>query len=111
MPGMEGPEGRPHSHDYRIEAIVSSTELDDRGMVCDIDVLGSALNAAIELVRDRDLAGIKPPDVVAVTVEFLARWAHGEVGRRIGGGEGTLSVRVWESPLAFGGYAAPLSSS
>ena len=111
MPGMLGPEGRPHSHDYRIEAVVGRDELDDSDMVCDLDLLGSALNAAIERVRDRDLEVIKPPEVAAVTVELLARWAHREIAHGIGGVDGTLSVRVWESPVAFGGYAAPLSSS
>ena len=31
MPGMEGPEGELHSHDYRIEVVVERATLDDRG--------------------------------------------------------------------------------
>ena len=43
MPGMEGPEGQLHSHDYRLDVVVEREKLDDRGMVCDLDVLEAAL--------------------------------------------------------------------
>ena len=111
MPGMEGPEGRPHSHDYRLEAVVVREGLDERGMVCDIDLLEGAAERVVGRVRDRDLEEIKPPGAEAVTVEVLARWAHEEIARLLGGVEGEMSVRVWESPEAFGGYAAPLRSA
>ena len=111
MPGMEGPEGRPHNHDYRLDLVVSRADLDERGMVCDIDVLDAALGSVLDRVRDRDLEEIRPPDTPAVTVEVLAFWAHGEIVRSLGASSGDLSVRVWESPDAFGGYVAPLSSS
>ena len=39
MPGVEGPEGELHEHDYRLEVVVEREKLDDRGMVCDLDVL------------------------------------------------------------------------
>ena len=39
MPDVEGPEGELHTHDYRIEVVVECERLDDRGMVCDLDVL------------------------------------------------------------------------
>ena len=48
---------------------------------------------------------IRPTDAEAVTVEVFARWLTD--ARRAGdarrGGE-VLTVRVWESPVAFGGY-------
>ena len=42
-----------------------------------------------------------------MTVEVLARWAHGELASKLGV-DADLSVRAWESPVAFGGYAAPI---
>jgi hypothetical protein len=30
MPGMAGPEGQLHDHDYRIEIVVDREQLDDR---------------------------------------------------------------------------------
>jgi 6-pyruvoyl-tetrahydropterin synthase len=70
MPGLPGPEGQLHDHDYRIEIVVEREQLDSRGMVCDLDVLEAALTQLTSA-----------------------------------GGE-ALAVRVWETPVAFGGYHA-----
>ena len=108
MPGVEGPEGVLHEHDYRLEVVASRRDLDERGMVCDLDHLERALRDTVDIVKGKDLEVIRPPDAEAVTVEVLARWSHMEVGRRLGGSSiETLSVRVWESPIAFGGYSGP----
>lgn len=111
MPGMEGPEGELHSHDYRVDVIVSREELDDEGMVCDLDVLRAALARATTQVRDRNLEVIQPEGVEAVTVEMFARWIHDQLAAAVArpDGRGTLQVRVWETPEAFGGYAAALA--
>jgi 6-pyruvoyltetrahydropterin/6-carboxytetrahydropterin synthase len=110
MPDAPPPEDELHEHDYRIAVEVRATELDDRGMVCDLDVLTSALDAVAARLRGRDLEEIRSPDAPAVTVEVLARWVHGTLAdamRSAGGDE--LAVRVWESDVAFGGYRASLS--
>jgi hypothetical protein len=54
MPGMPGPEGQLHDHDYRIETVVDRGQLDERGMVCDLVVVGSAV-------------GLSQPSVIDVT--------------------------------------------
>ena len=107
---VEGPEGELHPHDYRIDVVVGRRELDERGMVCDLDALRAALGAIVTRIEGRDLEEIRPPETEAVTVEVLARWAHRELvpALRQAGGD-TLAVRVWESPSDFGGYAGPLS--
>lgn len=106
MPGAEGPEGELHEHDYRLEVVVEREKLDDRGMVCDLDILDAALNRIDVIVRDKNLDVIRPPEADAVTVEVFARWAHDTLaGELRGSGVETLSVRVWESAFAFGGYS------
>jgi len=55
MPDVEGPESELHAHDYRIEVVVERERLDDRGMVCDLDVPDAALAATADSVRDRIL--------------------------------------------------------
>jgi 6-pyruvoyltetrahydropterin/6-carboxytetrahydropterin synthase len=109
MPGVDGPEGVLHSHDYRLEVLVERAALDERAMVCDIDLLEEALASAAAVVREENLEVIQPAEADAVTVEVFARWLHGAVADavRAGGGE-MLTVRVWESPVAFGGYGAPV---
>jgi 6-pyruvoyltetrahydropterin/6-carboxytetrahydropterin synthase len=107
---VEGPEGELHPHDYRIDVVVGRAELDEHGMVCDLDALRAALRELVAGIEGKDLEAIRPPEAEAVTVEVLARWAHQSLVpalRRAGGD--TLAVRVWESPEDFGGYAGPVS--
>jgi 6-pyruvoyltetrahydropterin/6-carboxytetrahydropterin synthase len=112
MPGVEGLEGTPHDHDYRIEVVIASPHLDELGMVCDLDRVKAALDRTVAVVRDQDLEIIRPKDAEAVTVEVLARWAHDQLCAQLGEVRAaSLSVRVWESPEAFGGYTAPVETS
>jgi 6-pyruvoyltetrahydropterin/6-carboxytetrahydropterin synthase len=112
IPWLPPPEGDLHAHDYRVEVVIGRAKLDERGMVCDLDVVEAALQAAVAAVQGKDLDSIRPPEVEAVTVEILARWFHDRLADAIhaAGGE-TLAVRVWESPTAFGGYRAELPTS
>ena len=108
MPGLPGPEGQLHDHDYRIEIVVSRDQLDDRAMVCDLDVLEDALTRLTERIEGRNLEEIRPADAEAVTVEVFARWVHDTLTAAIAAGGGaTLAVRIWETPVAFGGYRGP----
>ena len=110
MHGLEGPEGELHEHDYRLEVVVERDDLDDRGMVCDIDVLDAVLQQIDEVVRGKNVDVILPDGVESVTVEVFAKWAHAELARQLrNSGVDTLAVRVWESTLAFGGYTDRLS--
>jgi 6-pyruvoyl-tetrahydropterin synthase len=107
MPGMPPPEGERHSHDYRFDVVVRRDDLDERGMVVDLDVLDEALRSAAARVDGVDLETVVPAE--AVTVEVFARWLHDELAAALGALPGvTLAVRVWETPSAFGGYTAPL---
>jgi 6-pyruvoyltetrahydropterin/6-carboxytetrahydropterin synthase len=109
MPGMPPPEGVRHSHDYRLDVVVRRENLDERGMVVDLDLLEGALREAAAQVDGADLERIAPPGAEAVTVEVFARWLHGQLAGALGSLTGaTLAVRVWENTDAFGGYAAPL---
>jgi 6-pyruvoyltetrahydropterin/6-carboxytetrahydropterin synthase len=109
MPGMPGPEGELHHHDYRIEVVVDREQLDERAMVCDLDVLGAALDDLAGRIDGRNLEEIRPAEADAVTVEVLARWVHDTLSPTVTTNEsgGTLAVRVWETEIAFGGYRGP----
>jgi 6-pyruvoyl-tetrahydropterin synthase len=95
-----------------VDVVVERATLDGRGMVCDLDVVEAALHEAVGALDGKDLDSIRPPEAEAVTVEILARWFHARLADaiRAAGGE-ALAVRVWESPTAFGGYRAPVSTS
>jgi 6-pyruvoyltetrahydropterin/6-carboxytetrahydropterin synthase len=113
MPHVEGPESELHEHQYRMEVTVLRRDLDHHGMVCDLDVLEDALEQTIGPVRGKELDGIvRLEGADAVTVEVLARWGHGELSRRLSApGIDSISVKVWESARAFGGYSGPPSAS
>lgn len=105
MPDHPPPENERHPHDYRVEVVAERERLDERGMVCDLDVLTGSLADVSDRVRDRDLSEICGAE--AVTVEILASWIHGEIaGPLRGDGAEVVSVRVWESEDAFGGIRA-----
>jgi 6-pyruvoyltetrahydropterin/6-carboxytetrahydropterin synthase len=107
MPGMPPPEGERHSHDYRLDVVVRRDDLDERGMVVDLDLLDAALRDAAAQVADADLENVV--DAEAVTVEVFARWLHGELAGALGPlPDVSLAVRVWENETAFGGYTGPL---
>jgi 6-pyruvoyltetrahydropterin/6-carboxytetrahydropterin synthase len=107
---MPGPEGELHAHDYRFDVVVGRGELDEHGMVCDLDVLRSTMQTMAARIEGRDLEEIRPPQAEAVTVEVLARWAHQHLRSALGqSGAETLKVRVWETASDFGGYAGPLT--
>ncbi|MFN2587656.1 MAG: 6-pyruvoyl tetrahydropterin synthase family protein [Actinomycetota bacterium] len=110
MPGADGPEGTLHSHDYRVDVVVSRPDVDDLGMVCDLDLLEAALEKVVGRVAGQNLEVIRPPGAEAVTVEVLARWVHEELSSHLEL-DADLAVRAWESPVAFGGYRARVSSS
>ena len=112
IPWLPPPEGDLHAHDYRVEIVVERAALDERGMVCDLDLVDRALRDAVGALEGKDLDTIRPPDAEAVTVEILARWFHSRLADpiRAAGGE-RLAIRVWESATAFGGYRAPVPTS
>ena len=57
-------------------------------------------------VRGQNLEVIRPDDAEAVTVEVFAKWAHGAIAAELRGtGADSLAVRVYENPVAFGGFA------
>ena len=109
MPGVEGPEGQLHEHQYRLEVLVERERLDERGMVCDLDVLDAVLQRIDNTVRDRNLDVIKPPTAEAVTVEVFAEWAHRTLAAELRAtGAEMLAVRVYENADAFGGFSGRL---
>lgn len=111
MPGLPPPEGERHAHDYRLDVVVHREDLDERGMVVDLETLEHALRGIVDTLDGADLDEVvgAGTGTEAVTVEVFARWVHDRLGRALGPVPGaTVAVRVWESPVAFGGYVAAL---
>ena len=102
MPSQPPPENERHAHDYRVEVVAEREALDERGMVCDLDVVTDRLPGVADRARAHDLEQVCGAD--EVTVEVLAAWIHGQLGPDLkADGAESLAVRVWESDDAFGG--------
>jgi 6-pyruvoyl-tetrahydropterin synthase len=110
LPWSEGSEREAHEHDYRIDVVVERPHLDEFGVVVNLDLVHDALEALVARLDGHDLdEAIAVGQAPGVTVEVLARWLHRELAEALRGvGASGLSVRVWETPDAFGGYAAAL---
>src|ERR1700744_544185 len=76
MPGLPGPEGQLHDHDYRIEIVVDREQLDDRGRVLALAIREAALTERPSRVDGRTREETRPAGAEAVTVEVFARWVH-----------------------------------
>src|SRR5262249_62150115 len=101
MPGLPGPEGQLHDHDYRIEIVVDRDQLDKRGMVCDLDVLEAALTELTGRIDGRNLEEIRPAEAEAVTVEGFARWGADRLSPAVAAGGGhTLGGGGWGKQAA-----------
>ncbi len=98
-----------HSHDYRAEAVVRGYELDDAGMLLDIDRLTAALAECLAELDAADLDTLPTLAGTPTTVEAVAAhiWEH--VRDRIGvTGLESLRVTVHESPEAWAAVDQPL---
>ena len=83
MPGLPGPEGQLHDHDYRIEIVVDREQLDGRGMVCDLDVLEAALTELTSRVEDRNLEEIRPSTRLVSSVSAASSTSRSQTMPRL----------------------------
>jgi 6-pyruvoyltetrahydropterin/6-carboxytetrahydropterin synthase len=101
------PEGhkcrRLHGHNYEVEVLCASADLDERGMVVDYFDLDPVKRFLGETVDHRHLNDVLPGEP---TAEHLARWIHDglldvlppAVGQRL------VAVRVHETPKTWAEY-------
>jgi 6-pyruvoyltetrahydropterin/6-carboxytetrahydropterin synthase len=100
-----GAENQPHTHHYRVEVQLEGTELDRHGYLVDIVEVEAALDALVELYRDKllndlpEFAGLNP------SIEHFARlFCQGFLSRVQAGNLGAVSVKIWENDIAWTCY-------
>jgi 6-pyruvoyltetrahydropterin/6-carboxytetrahydropterin synthase len=102
-----GAQAEPHAHDWVVEVHMAGEVDRGTGWVIDVGELDAVLAAVTEGWDGGDLNARVPPvadGTLMPSTENLARWIHGEVGRRIGGATRVVEVRVFESPDLGGAY-------
>ncbi len=123
MPGLPGPEGQRHAHDYRIDVVVDREQLDERGMVFDFGDIKKVVSRWIDdhldhrMILNRAdpavpiLEGLGEPMYlmdVNPTAENIAKLIFDVAAKQ---GFPVVDVRLWESPGCCAAYCAEFSSA
>jgi 6-pyruvoyltetrahydropterin/6-carboxytetrahydropterin synthase len=100
--GDWGRENEPHSHHYRLEAVLDGEALDQHGYLADISVVEPRLDDVVARYRDKMLNDL--PEFAGKNPS-LERFAAVIVDRLVeplaGGGVRVLTVKLWESDTAY----------
>ena len=104
-----GPAQRLHGATYEVKVEVTAPELDADGIVVDIGLLRTALRETLAPLEYQNLDEVPAFAGENTTTEFLCRWIHGALGRRLGPRQDArLRVTLVESPNAWAAYEGSL---
>jgi 6-pyruvoyltetrahydropterin/6-carboxytetrahydropterin synthase len=107
LPTGSPKEKAEHSHDYRVEVIVSGDVLDSRGYLVDIDLLRSMLSSVLGRYEGRCLNELPDFSSGPPSLENLSRQIHDRLRAGLDGREVSIAVRVWEDREAWASYEGP----
>lgn len=100
--GDFGPENDLHGHQYRLEIVVSGSELDQHGYLLDIEHLNSVINDVLGRVEDEVLNELPEFEGLNPSLEHFARILAREIAQHTDLGTLTgLAVRLWEDEFAW----------
>ncbi len=101
----DGPCSRLHGHNYQVEVVVSSAELDDLGMVMDFGELKRLCDETIDRLDHRMLNDLEPFKEQNATSERIAEHIYRQLAVRLEGQNVRLDfVRVGETPTSAATY-------
>ena len=105
-----GPAQRLHGATYEVRVEVLAPELDADGIVVDIGLLRTVLRETLAPLDDQNLDEVPALAGENTTTEFLCRWIHQALGRRLEPRpDARLRVTLVESPNAWDGYEGDLA--
>jgi 6-pyruvoyltetrahydropterin/6-carboxytetrahydropterin synthase len=108
--GDWGAENNPHSHHYRLEAVLEGETLDRHGYLADISVVEPRLDEIVARYRDKmlndlpEFAGKNPSLERFAAVLFdrlMDRFAERLTAEAAGGGVRVVTIKLWESDTAY----------
>jgi 6-pyruvoyltetrahydropterin/6-carboxytetrahydropterin synthase len=110
--GNFGPATRLHGHTYKLEAAVRGAEVQPDGTLFDITSLQAAVAAIVADLHYTNLDEVPGLAGTNTTVERVARYCWERLAQALSGQPLVeLSVRVWENPGVYAGYAGPIADS
>jgi 6-pyruvoyltetrahydropterin/6-carboxytetrahydropterin synthase len=105
LTGDFGPATRTHGHTYRVELSARGDALREDGTLLDIVPMQQGLERVLAALHYRDLSELEVFAGRNTTAETVARHIYDQIAPLVAGqGVTALSVRVWESPVAYAGY-------
>ncbi len=90
-----------HGHNWKIEAVAESENLDKVGMVMDFKLIKNELSNILEKLDHKYLNKIKPFDKTNPTSENIARFIYEALKPKLAG---LKSITVWENPTSCATY-------
>lgn len=107
--GDWGAENQRHAHDYILELRLEAATLDQHGYCVDIVQVEAALDAFVARHADATLNDLPAFSGLNPSIEHFCRIAAEELRTQITAPNLTaLSVRIWESDIAWAEYRLPL---
>jgi len=103
--GDDHPCSRMHGHNYEVEVIAESHELDHRGFVVDFRELDDVKRWVDETLDHRHLNDVMEGQPSAEAVARLVyEWSTANLPEGVAGK--VVAVRAWETPRAYAEYRA-----
>lgn len=107
--GDFGPAAQRHGHRYRVEVTARGNTLRPDGTLCDLAQLEARTSTTVAGLNDRNLDELAEFARKNSTAEAVARYIFDQIAPGLAkDGLATLVVRVWESPIAWAGYAGQI---
>lgn len=92
---------RLHGHNWKVEVLVTATQLDHVGMGVDFKVIKDATRELIGTLDHRNLNDIPPFDKINPTAENISEYLYGELSKVLNAdGIKVSAVTLWETDRA-----------
>lgn len=98
-----------HGHNWRIKAVLASTQLDSLGMVLDFTIFKQALKKVLDVLDHKMLNDVPPFDKINPSAENIAFYLYEKMCLEIEGNYPNIKVYqidVWESEKSCASYLA-----
>lgn len=96
--GHPGKCARMHGHNWKVEAEVQATELNDIGIALDFYDIRKALAELVDSLDHQNLNTIPPFDSINPTAENLAAWFYKRLASQISSDTYKLkAIKIWET--------------
>jgi 6-pyruvoyltetrahydropterin/6-carboxytetrahydropterin synthase len=100
--GYDGPCGRLHGHNWKVEAVVVGSELNSIGICIDFKDVKKILRQVLDQVEHQNLNEIYPFTEINPTAENIAAWVYQEMRPLFKSFPVQLkAINIWETDRAM----------